>query len=49
MHNRRVAGLNWFALPVHVVKGHVDLMVVAARHTCRTCLLSHGFSAVSKK
>jgi len=49
LHDDRVAGLTCFALPVRIVQGHVDLMVVAARYTCRTCLLSHEFSAVSKK
>jgi hypothetical protein len=48
LHDGRVAGPNCFALPIRIVQGHVDLMVVA-RYTCRTCLLSHEFSAVSKK
>ncbi|MFL6715702.1 MAG: hypothetical protein ACJ8G3_04990 [Burkholderiaceae bacterium] len=49
LHDGRVAGSNSFALPIRLIRGHVDLMVVAARYTCRTCLLSHEFSAVSKK
>jgi hypothetical protein len=49
LHDGRVAGSNCFALPIRIIQGHVDLMVVAARYTCRTCLLSHEFSAVSKK
>jgi len=44
-----VAGFIWFVLLVCVVEGLANLMFVAARHTRRTCLLSHEFSAVSKK
>jgi hypothetical protein len=52
LHKSRVAsvaGFTWFGLLVCVVESLVDLMPVAARHTRRTCLLSHEFSAVSKK